>query len=788
MKPSEDEVAAFRLGERAAFAPPAEPGVTGRTKTTLVSWWNHLLCGTCGHTFRRGDWVSQDAETSVVVHLDPALGCAGDPAEEDATVQPEAGDLGEFTDGISATWPPAGRAPVTLLQRGDWRVARPRPPAERARCLYCAHTFRAGEYVVVCPCDPARPGVRGGRAPRSSRRAGLLGKLAADRPGQAVPGDVRPASAGGAMTGLLAGVADADRYARHRAIPGWDQGRLGQATAIVAGVGALGNEVAKNLALAGVGRLVLCDPDVVAVSNLSRTVLFQPETSAPDTSAPDTATPDSAGRAKVEAAAGSLRRLVPGIAVETRQADLATGIGLGELASAAVVLGCLDTRQARLRLLGRCALVEAPLVDGGTVAWGGEVRLRLDTGEPCYGCALTPHQRGASDLPWSCDDVARDEPAAASIASSALIAAWMTIAALRVIFGTPPDYRAVRVDALSGQAWPVETTRDPSCPHHQPIGPARDLDLTYRCTVADLIGRAATRCRAAQLDRVHPGRGLRQVRRAFRGGPVPRRQQRALQAVRPAYPATAEPADQGRGGHGCPPRPRGGATRHCDGKNAGRGFSLGTPQPVRRNRQAPRPVARPADLAMSEDDWLALRDAMANVFDQEVSAGNILDRIRFPPRHRPAWNGNSELVWGQVFTALENGIIQFPRRQLLGAALTVYPYNATFLDLGQRHGVTGANAPPEIRDDPAEGPAKSKPAKNQPARSKPAKNQPLPRITAPATSSSGPGRRQSAALPPRFSAGSASTRGMCGPPRTPPRSGSAQTIPPGCAGCLTRPG
>lgn len=157
MKPSEDEVAAFRLGERAAFAPPAEPGVTGRTKTTLVSWWNHLLCGTCGHTFRRGDWVSQDAETSVVVHLDPALGCAGDPAEEDATVQPEAGDLGEFTDGISATWPPAGRAPVTLLQRGDWRVARPRPPAERARCLYCAHTFRAGEYVVVCPCDPARP-------------------------------------------------------------------------------------------------------------------------------------------------------------------------------------------------------------------------------------------------------------------------------------------------------------------------------------------------------------------------------------------------------------------------------------------------------------------------------------------------------------------------------------------------------------------------------------------------------------------------------------------------------
>ena len=57
-------------------------------------------------------------------------------------------------------------------------------------------------------------------------------------------------------------------------IPGWDQRRLAAATVVVIGVGALGNEVAKNLALAGIGRLVLCDPDVVSVSNLSRTVLF----------------------------------------------------------------------------------------------------------------------------------------------------------------------------------------------------------------------------------------------------------------------------------------------------------------------------------------------------------------------------------------------------------------------------------------------------------------------------------------------------------------------------------
>lgn len=287
------------------------------------------------------------------------------------------------------------------------------------------------------------------------------------------------------MTGAMAGHPDADRYARHRLIPGWDQDRLAAASAVVIGTGALGNEVAKNLALAGVGRLVLCDPDIVAASNLSRAVLLGLDDHGAGADGTE-------GHAKVAAAAASLRRLVPGIAVEARQDDLETGVGLGELADAAVVLGCLDTRRARMRLLGRCALVDAPLVDGGTVTWGGEVRLRLSASEPCYGCSLAPHQRATSDLPWSCADTADGESAAASIASSALVAAWMTAAALRVMFGTPPDFRAVRIDALLGRAWPTSATRDPSCPHHRPIGVADVIDLTSGATVADLLARLPT--------------------------------------------------------------------------------------------------------------------------------------------------------------------------------------------------------------------------------------------------------------------------------------------------------
>lgn len=96
---------------------------------------------------------------------------------------------------------------------------------------------------------------------------------------------------------------------------------------------------------------------------------------------------------------------------------------------------------------------------------------------------------------------------------------------------------------------------------------------------------------------------------------------------------------------------------------------------------------------MSREDWQALRDTIANVFDHEVAAGNVLERIGFPRDQRPTWSGNSGVVWAQVFIALDKGVIQFPHRELLGAALTVYPFNPTFRELGERYGVTAANAP-----------------------------------------------------------------------------------------------
>jgi molybdopterin-synthase adenylyltransferase len=264
-----------------------------------------------------------------------------------------------------------------------------------------------------------------------------------------------------------------DRFARQRLIGGWDQAALASATVVVVGTGALGNEVAKNLALAGVGRLLLCDPDVVDETNLSRAALF---------------TPEDIGRPKVDAARRSLSRLAPNVAIDVRREILTSGIGLGELADADVVVGCLDSVRARMQLLGRCALADAALVDGGTGPWNGEVRVRLSAEMACYGCSLTPFVRGVSDQPRNCAEVQPEGHMPASVAISSMTAAWMSAVTLRLLFGLEIPYALLRIDASLGTTDTVRQTRDPSCPFHTPLPSAETLaSVSYRDRVADLL-------------------------------------------------------------------------------------------------------------------------------------------------------------------------------------------------------------------------------------------------------------------------------------------------------------
>jgi hypothetical protein len=142
------------LGIAAGLEPRADVAdytVDGVVITRPSSWWNHTRCRTCGHTFRRGDRALVDSSAGTVEHLMPGLGCAADP---DSPGPAGADDRAEFSDGLLSTWP--ANVPLTLIAPGDWRLPRPGSGWRAPTCLYCGHTFRVGEYVVACPCQPTR--------------------------------------------------------------------------------------------------------------------------------------------------------------------------------------------------------------------------------------------------------------------------------------------------------------------------------------------------------------------------------------------------------------------------------------------------------------------------------------------------------------------------------------------------------------------------------------------------------------------------------------------------------
>ncbi len=217
---------------------------------------------------------------------------------------------------------------------------------------------------------------------------------------------------------------DDDRYARLRLIPWWDQKRLEASTVLVAGVGALGNEIAKNLALLGIGTLVIVDLDDVEISNLSRSVLFRAS---------------DAGRPKVDAAAGRLADLNPGVRIVPLKLDVTAELGLGWFLDADVAIGALDNREARMWLNRLARRAGTPWIDGGIQEIAGQVRLFLPGDNACYECGMTDADFAHLNLRYSCPGLKRSQieegkvPTTPTVAS--VIAGLQVQEALKILHG-----------------------------------------------------------------------------------------------------------------------------------------------------------------------------------------------------------------------------------------------------------------------------------------------------------------------------------------------------------------
>jgi adenylyltransferase/sulfurtransferase len=185
-----------------------------------------------------------------------------------------------------------------------------------------------------------------------------------------------------------------DRYHRQSLITWWDQGRLSGASVLVVGAGALGNELTKNLALAGVGTIVVLDMDQVENSNLSRCVLFREGDEGADKATV------VAGRA---AELNSEVRVIPVVA----DARLAASPGL--IAHFDVVLGGLDNREARLHLNQACWKAGTPWVDGAIEGLMGMMRVFVPPDSACYECTMNEEDHKLLAARKACSLLTRDQ-------------------------------------------------------------------------------------------------------------------------------------------------------------------------------------------------------------------------------------------------------------------------------------------------------------------------------------------------------------------------------------------
>jgi len=281
------------------------------------------------------------------------------------------------------------------------------------------------------------------------------------------------------------------RFARLEAIEWWDQPLLARSRVLVIGAGALGNEVVKNLALLGVGHVVVADMDRVELSNLSRSVLFRAA---------------DEGRFKAECAARAARDIFPDIDAHALVGNVLADLGLGYFRWADVVIGALDNREARVFVNSACARVGRPWFDGGIEVLHGIVRGFAPPATACYECTMSAVDWDLLNKRRSCSLLARralahhGTPTTPTTAS--VIAAMQVQEVVKHLHGRPALLgQGFVFDGASHGSYSVNYRVSQDCPWHEPPAPIESAPAFSLATPLRAIWQAAE-ARLGPLDAI----------------------------------------------------------------------------------------------------------------------------------------------------------------------------------------------------------------------------------------------------------------------------------------------
>lgn len=240
------------------------------------------------------------------------------------------------------------------------------------------------------------------------------------------------------------------RYSRHILLPQIayeGQEKLTQSHALIVGAGGLGSPVALYLAASGVGKLTICDFDVVDLTNLQRQIIH---------------TSQSVGINKAVSAEQTLYEINPEVEISTVQKKSSAEEFAALVENADVVIDCSDNFATRYLLNKLCVHLKKPLVSGAAIGFEGQITVydMRHENSPCYHC-LYPDDL---DSPRELNDMRCAENGVFSPLVG-MIGTTQAAEALKLLMGIGESLqgRLLLLDALSTEWRTIKLKRDPAC-------------------------------------------------------------------------------------------------------------------------------------------------------------------------------------------------------------------------------------------------------------------------------------------------------------------------------------
>lgn len=236
------------------------------------------------------------------------------------------------------------------------------------------------------------------------------------------------------------------RYSKQVMLPRFgEKGQLiiKRARVAIIGVGGLGQQVAQLLSAAGFGEVVMIDPDVVALDNLPRQLLYSDA---------------DIGLPKVSVACEKLSQRNPDSTVVPRRVAFSEQHS-SELDGCHLVIDCSDNFKCRHAVNRAAVLMEIPLISGAISADLGLVGLFNPQDNPssgCYQCLF----------PESITTINRCSSMGVLGTAVSVIASLQSQWAINFLLQQQENHygRLIRFNAQTLELQQTALTRDPSCP------------------------------------------------------------------------------------------------------------------------------------------------------------------------------------------------------------------------------------------------------------------------------------------------------------------------------------